>query len=168
VKRGTTNTPRAPARRPALDASAVTLSHLGRGGLIWVTLAPVLAMRARAPVGSTWLRVATSVWGTMLTSTLLARLIDRPRPCAKAPAPALIDCPDGPSLPSDHAATSFAGAVVLGALCPELRAPLLGLASAISGSRVYVGVHYASDVSAGAILGGAIGALSARSMKRRA
>jgi membrane-associated phospholipid phosphatase len=59
-------------------------------------------------------------------------------------------------MPSGHAATSFAGAVVLTYLLPRAAPFLFLLAAAIAFSRVYVGVHYPSDVVAGAALGAAV------------
>jgi undecaprenyl-diphosphatase len=61
------------------------------------------------------------------------------------------------SYPSAHASTSFAGARALAAAWPA--APLYALATAMAVSRPYIGVHYPSDVVAGAALGSAIAAL---------
>jgi undecaprenyl-diphosphatase len=69
------------------------------------------------------------------------------------------------SLPSGHAATSFAGATLLAFVVPRLTVPFLALAAAIAWSRVYVGVHYPSDIVAGAALGAAI-ALGATALLR--
>jgi undecaprenyl-diphosphatase len=60
------------------------------------------------------------------------------------------------SFPSGHAMVSFACATVLALAVPRLRWQLYALATLISFSRVYVGVHYPLDVLAGAVLGVAI------------
>jgi undecaprenyl-diphosphatase len=57
------------------------------------------------------------------------------------------------SFPSGHATTAFALAAVIGFVSPRWYAPGLLLAAAIAVSRVALGVHYTSDVVAGAILG---------------
>ena len=60
------------------------------------------------------------------------------------------------SFPSGHATVSFACATTLALAVPRLTWPLFTLATLISFSRVYVGVHYPLDVLAGAALGVAI------------
>jgi undecaprenyl-diphosphatase len=60
------------------------------------------------------------------------------------------------TLPSGHAATAFAGAVLLSFAVPRLAPLFLVLAGAIAASRVYVGVHYPSDVLLGAAVGAAV------------
>ena len=60
-------------------------------------------------------------------------------------------------MPSGHASTSFAGAVVLAALVGRAAPGLFTLAVVIALSRVYVGVHYPLDIVAGAALGTAVG-----------
>jgi membrane-associated phospholipid phosphatase len=64
------------------------------------------------------------------------------------------------SFPSAHSTTSFAAAVAYGRLVP--RAPLFAVAIAFAASRPYLGVHYPSDVLAGAVLGTSIGVLACR------
>jgi undecaprenyl-diphosphatase len=71
----------------------------------------------------------------------------------------LIGATVGQSMPSGHAATSFAGAVILTYLLPRGAPLFFLLAAAIAFSRVYVGVHYMSDVLVGALLGAAVGLL---------
>jgi undecaprenyl-diphosphatase len=110
--------------------------------------------------------VVVAVAAAEIAATLLKFAIGRERPYVAFPEQepltrSVLDL----SLPSGHAATSFAAATVLAALLPRSRAaPLYLLAVAIAWSRVYVGVHYVSDVLAGAALGVAValGLLAAR------
>jgi undecaprenyl-diphosphatase len=66
--------------------------------------------------------------------------------------------PTGLSFPSSHSTSSFAAAQAFGRLVP--RTPLLGAAAVMAFSRLYLGVHYPSDVAAGAALGTVIGSLA--------
>jgi membrane-associated phospholipid phosphatase len=65
--------------------------------------------------------------------------------------------PDSTSFPSGHAATAFAAAVAVGVLYPRARKPLLALAALVALSRVYLGVHFVTDIVVGSALGIAIG-----------
>ena len=95
----------------------------------------------------------------------LKALIARPRPCqALEGVRLLIDCPRSFSLPSSHAATSFAFALPLFLLTRQFlplrwRIYPLSLAAAIACSRPYLGVHYPSDIAAGALLGAVVAAV---------
>ena len=86
-------------------------------------------------------------------------LVDRARPFrVQAVAARVIQQPppNTPSFPSGHTATSIAGALALARIWPAARWLLGGLAALIALSRVYVGVHYPSDILAGAVLGVAL------------
>jgi undecaprenyl-diphosphatase len=66
--------------------------------------------------------------------------------------------PDNPSFPSGHASSAFAAAAALAVFAPRwLGAAFLAVAALIGVSRTELGVHYATDVIAGAILGVLIG-----------
>jgi undecaprenyl-diphosphatase len=87
----------------------------------------------------------------------LKRAFDRPRPSVVDPAVhPLVAVPHSGSMPSAHASTAFAAAVAVGLVHPRLRWPLLALAALIAISRVWLGVHYLSDVLVGAVLGAAV------------
>jgi undecaprenyl-diphosphatase len=140
------------------------LSWLGSYGAVWIAIALVVATRLRRPQLFP-LAVATVI-GSDLAALGLKYLIGRERPYVANPFPEpLMSTQLDLSLPSGHAATSFAGATLLALVVPRLAVPLLGLAAAIAWSRVYVGVHYPSDIVAGAALGAAI-ALGATALLR--
>lgn len=93
-----------------------------------------------------------------ITFMALKRRFRRSRPCDEAPHP-LFDVrpPDAFSFPSGHTMNAFAIATVLTLCFPSL-APVLGwLAASIGASRVVLGLHFPSDVWAGAALGTFIG-----------
>ena len=101
---------------------------------------------------------AACVWAADLLALALKAATDRSRPFETIPqADPLIGATVGQSMPSGHAATSFAGAVVLTYLLPRGAPLFFLLAAAVAVSRVYVGVHYVSDVLVGASLGTAVG-----------
>ena len=65
----------------------------------------------------------------------------------------LIDAPDRYSFPSGHTAAAFVMAIIISAALPLLSVPLIVWASLVGLSRIYLGVHYPTDVLAGMILG---------------
>jgi undecaprenyl-diphosphatase len=78
-----------------------------------------------------------------------------------ADLPPLVPTGSRISYPSAHASTSFAGARSLARAWPAAAAPLYAAAAMMALSRPYVGVHYPSDVVAGAALGTAVAELAA-------
>jgi undecaprenyl-diphosphatase len=143
-------------RGTPLDEVFTTASNLWvMRGLAVVLLAWVVAR------GRDWTPVAigiAAVAATSLATTAIKALVDRTRPPFAVPGlHALGQVPGDASFPSGHASTAFAAAIVLGASLPRLRPALLGLAALVAVSRVWLGVHYPSDVLAGAALGAGIG-----------
>jgi membrane-associated phospholipid phosphatase len=82
--------------------------------------------------------------------------VGRQRPLIEEHPP-LARAPTKLSFPSAHATSSLAAATALGRVSPGGRPVLYGLAAAICASRPYLGMHYPSDVLAGAVLGAALG-----------
>jgi len=70
------------------------------------------------------------------------------------------------SFPSGHAATSFAGAWILGFVWPQRRPVFLGLAALVSLSRVYLGAHNPGEILAGTVLGISLAELLRRLLDR--
>ncbi len=131
-------------------------SSLGEYGAGWLVLAAAGA--ALDPAGrSQWARGAAAVGGVYLLNTAVKAVVRRPRPEVRD-LPALTRTPTQLSFPSAHAATSFAAARAYSASLPG--APLYAVAGAMAAGRVFLGVHYPSDVLAGAALGLAAGSLA--------
>jgi undecaprenyl-diphosphatase len=141
-----------------LDPLFIGLSIIGYDGLVWVVLAVPIALLADRSVRFALALTAACVWSADLIALAIKLAVGRPRPFETIPhVDKLLGGTVGQSMPSGHAATSFAGAVVLTYLLPKAAPVLFLLATAVSFSRIYVGVHYPSDVLAGAALGAAVG-----------
>jgi membrane-associated phospholipid phosphatase len=96
--------------------------------------------------------------GAVIANYAVKLAVRRPRPKLRG-LPPLGIAPSTLSFPSAHATASFAAATAFGRVEPRTRLPLYGLATAMALTRPYLGMHYPSDVVAGAALGTAIGGL---------
>ena len=146
---------------PLADRVASFISSTMRYGEGWaLVLAAMIAIDLRTGL-RTAVEAAPVIGLTMLTVNVpLKRLFRRRRPfIAFVKARVFGTRPRDFSFPSGHAAAGFAGALVLGAHAP-LFAPLFyALAVVVSLSRVYLGVHYPSDIAFGGFLGVVIAAI---------
>ena len=104
------------------------------------------------------LLLPTIALSDQLNSSFLKFIIDRPRPCHElANVHLLVGCGSGYSFPSSHAVNNFAAAAILSYFLPRWVWGFFCYACVIAFSRVYVGVHYPSDVLTGSIVGLMIG-----------
>jgi membrane-associated phospholipid phosphatase len=139
----------------AAERAVARFSRLGEHAALWVALGYVGGALDGAHRRE-WRRARRVVIGTYAINTAIKLTVRRARP--ELPGlPPLQSTTTHLSFPSAHAATSFAAA-----LAYRRRGlpggPLYGLAAAMALSRVYLGVHYPSDVLAGALLGSALAA----------
>jgi membrane-associated phospholipid phosphatase len=140
---------------PTAERAVARFSSLGEHGAVWIALGLAGGL-ARPEQRRGWRRARRTVGGAYVTNTAVKFAVGRRRPNLPE-LPSLTGTPTGLSFPSAHAATAFAGALAYSRLgAPSL--PLYGLASALAYSRLYLGVHYPSDILAGALLGTAIAA----------
>jgi undecaprenyl-diphosphatase len=144
---------------PALDALMTTASNRVLLLAIATAAAIYLGLRSvRRWTAAVVLLLAIAA-ADLVSVRLVKPAVDRVRPChslASVRAPS--GCGSGKSFPSTHAADTAAAAVVALWASPLLAPLAVALAALVGVSRVYLGVHYPSDVVAGWILGGAIGA----------
>ena len=140
-----------------LDGIMVFITTLGDAGAVWIVLALVLlCFRKTRPAGLTV--AAALVLDLVVCNGVLKPLFGRVRPCVVNPAvELLVACPTDASFPSGHTAASFAAAGALRAAGSRLWLPSLVLAALIAFSRLYLYVHWPSDVLCGAVLGWALG-----------
>ncbi len=139
----------------ALQLASVSrwVSRLG-DGLCYILLGVALAL-FEPEDGHRFLQAGLLAFGIELPAYLvLKNLIRRDRPCDRFDHfSAYIKPSDRFSFPSGHAAAAFTFAAVMVAHYPSLLMPLYGLAGLIGASRVLLGVHFPSDIIAGALLG---------------
>ncbi|HEU5253847.1 MAG TPA: phosphatase PAP2 family protein [Solirubrobacterales bacterium] len=139
---------------PAIEDAAVALGKAGNNGLVWFLLGAALAI------------LDSSRWEQWLVCALLGPvaiglnyaiklLVKRPRPVLEG-LPPLGGAPSSLSFPSAHATSSFAVATAMVRVDPAMAATFL-VAGALALGRPYLGMHYPSDVLAGAVLGVALG-----------
>jgi undecaprenyl-diphosphatase len=142
------------AHDPRAERAMARFSRLGEHGGAWLAIGAI-GQVLDAPARPYWRRATATVAGVYALNTAIKLLVRRRRP--RLPGlPALTDTPTQFSFPSAHASTSFAGALSYSRLgIPSV--PLYALAASLSLSRLYLGVHYPSDVLAGALLGTAVG-----------
>ena len=139
---------------PRAEAAAKFFGKLGEHGQVWFAIGIVLALVDSAHRGE-WLLCAFLGPAMIVVNFAIKLLVRRQRPVLEG-LPPLGGAPSSLSFPSAHASSSFACATAMTRVAPEA-AVLFLLAAVISAGRPYLGMHYPSDVLAGAVLGVGVG-----------
>jgi membrane-associated phospholipid phosphatase len=143
---------------PAVEAAVLRLAQAGENGLLWQVLALIGAALGGRRRRAAYFRAMKIVLATLVANTVVKQTVRRARPVLEEELPALTPVLSGRSYPSAHSSTSFAGARALSAAGMPT-GPLYAVGVAMALSRPYLGVHYPSDIVAGAVLGDAVGRL---------
>ncbi len=141
-------------------------THLGDYGALWIITAIVMLMFKKTRKAGICLAVslfATAIIGNVILKNIFARL----RPYIVQNFAIIISAPGGYSFPSGHTSSSFAAATAL-SLHYKRYAPLFYAVAALIGfSRIYLYVHYPTDVLAGAIVGVAVAIVCHKIIQKR-
>ncbi len=140
--------------RGVLDGFWVAVTSLGDGGWFWISLGVAFLLFKKTRIVGITMLVSLMING-LLTNVILKALFARPRPFNVNPELlTLISKPTSFSFPSGHTSVSFAGALVLLKMLPKKAGvPAVILAAMVGFSRMYVGVHYPTDVLGGILVG---------------
>lgn len=137
---------------PILDQIMVVITHLGNGGIFWILVALGLIITKKYR-NYGWMMAAAMALGLILGNGLLKNLIARPRPFAVAPiGDLLIAFPKDWSFPSGHTLVSFEAAGILLYMNKKAGIFALVVAACIAFSRMYLYVHYPTDILGGLLL----------------
>lgn len=142
------------ANRPGVLAAARGLSRFGEHSLGWLAVSLLGAVR-QPQRSRAWLLAGAGALTAHAAAVMIKRLVRRPRP--HHPAVAVnVGTPSRLSFPSAHATSTTAAAILLGRVTgvplPAIVVPPMAM------SRIVLGVHYPSDVAAGAVVGAAVAA----------
>lgn len=140
-------------RTPFGDFVMPLISKLGNGGIIWLVLSGLLCVFPKYRKAGVTMLTALAL-DVLLCNVMLKPLVGRMRPfTVNTGVELLINAPKDFSFPSGHTAASFAAAFALLFVKNKLWIPSMILASLIAFSRLYLYVHYPTDVLTGILLG---------------
>ncbi|MGQ0744252.1 MAG: phosphatase PAP2 family protein [Acidimicrobiales bacterium] len=138
--------------RPWADRLFYTASDLGDFSLLWHLLAAARALRSDRDLAAGVRLSVSAVAESFLVNGAFKSLFRRKRPIGPIAHPRHLRQPLTSSFPSGHTTAAFSALIVLGEDDPWVALYALA-ALVVSASRIHVGMHHASDVLGGAVLG---------------
>lgn len=145
-----------------LDQLMPMVSWLGNSGMVWILLALVLLCIPKERAGGLQILLALG-FSAVFCNLLLKNLVGRVRPFELvAGIELLVKAPRDFSFPSGHTSAAFAAAMVMVLNRSNLKYYLAGLAVLMGFSRLYLYVHYTTDIIGGIITGLAAGYLAVK------
>ncbi len=146
---------------PVLDAILVFFTTIGNAGAVWILLGVVLLIIPKTRKSGLVVLLAILI-DVVLCNGILKHLFARIRPCdVNTAVSLLIARPDDYSFPSGHTAVAFAAVTVCRLVGKKrLWIPALVLACVIAFSRMYLYVHYPTDILGGIAVGVISGVLA--------
>lgn len=141
-------------RNDFLTPMVTFLTHLGDAGILWIVLTLVLLVYAKTRKTGAVMALSM-ILNALVTNIVLKNILARTRPYEIIDGLySIVGAQKDYSFPSGHSACSFACAVVIYRYCPK-KYGISALAAAvlIALSRLYVGVHFPTDVLGGALVG---------------
>ena len=138
---------------PITDKVMVIITSLGNGGAVWIIIIALLMINKKyRAIGL--MALGALILSTILGEGILKHVIQRIRPSADIPAVNdLITKPLSYSFPSGHTTSSFAVAGVLAKYFKDYALEFYSLASLIAFSRLYLYLHYPTDILGGIVVG---------------
>ena len=147
---------------PALDAIVPAFSKLNNSGEIWIALAVILFLLKKHRKAGLSVGVGLAM-NLVICNLTLKPLIGRVRPfMVNTAVELLVKGPSSGAFPSGHTASSFAAVGALWALKHPLWKPAAVVAALMGLSRLYLYVHWPTDVLGGVVVGWLCGALGAK------
>ena len=147
-----------------LDNLAQFFSGLGNAGIVWFVWGLWLIVKEEKQDRWFFMRLVVTGGIVWVVQWMLKELIGRPRPTPDMGAILIGTQLTDFAFPSGHAMVAWAMATILAAKEPRWRWVFYVLATLISFSRIYLGVHYPLDVIAGGLIGLLIGSIILRSV----
>ena len=141
---------------PILDKIMVAITSLGNAGLMWIGIAIfLLFIKKTRKCG--FLMLISMILGLIIGNGFLKNVLQRQRPCwLDSNIPLLIPNPHDYSFPSGHTLASFEAAIMICLHNKKWGGISLVLAAIIAFSRMYLFVHFPTDILGGIMLGTAI------------
>lgn len=132
-----------------MDKLMVAISTLGNAGIMWIVIGILLTISKKyRKVGLVLL--SALILGALLGEGILKNLIQRPRPSGFE---LIVKKPSSYSFPSGHTTAAFGAAMILSNYFKKYKIGIYSFAFLIAFSRLYLCVHYPTDVMGGMILG---------------